>query len=57
MFDGSSKRRANVSLRGKSKEEDTRDVLRRAREQREQRATEKLKQQAATRILDFYRRR
>ena len=46
-----------MSLRGKSKEEEKADLLRRARLEREARAADKEKRNAAISILHFYRSR
>ncbi len=56
-FDGSTRKRTVVSLRGKSKEEDAKELLRRARAEREARAAEKRRGAAAATLLRFYRRR
>ena len=56
-FDGSTRKRPVVSLRGKSKEEDAKELLRRARAEREARAAEKRRAQAAATVLRFYRQR
>lgn len=56
-FDGSTRKRPVVSLRGKSKEEDAKELLRRARAEREARAAEKRRAQAAAMVLRFYRQR
>ena len=51
MFDGNAKRRATVSMRGKRKEEEKKeDILRRARQEREMRAVDRQRAQAATTI-------
>lgn len=56
-FDGSTRKRTVVSLRGKSKEEDAKELLRRARAEREARAAEKRRTAAAATVLRFHRRR
>jgi hypothetical protein len=56
-FDGSTRKRTVVSLRGKSKEEDAKELLRRARAEREARAAEKRRAAAAAAVLRFYRQR
>ncbi|CAN0103591.1 unnamed protein product [Scytosiphon promiscuus] len=57
MFSGESKKRPTVSLRGKSKEEDRGEFLRRARAQREERARERLHVSCATTIQRIWRGR
>eukprot|EP00752_Nemacystus_decipiens_P008436 g7540.t1 len=57
MFNGESKKRPTVSLRGKSKEEDRGEFLRRARAQREGRARERLHVSSATTIQRVWRGR
>jgi hypothetical protein len=57
MFDGSVGKRPNVSLRGRSREEEKTEILRRARREREQRALEREKVTSSVRIQKFWRRR
>jgi hypothetical protein len=57
MFDGSIRAKPRVSMRGRSKEEEKTELIRRARLEREQRREEKERRKAALSILQFYRRR
>ncbi|CAM9290006.1 unnamed protein product [Ectocarpus sp. 4 AP-2014] len=57
MWTGESKKRPTVSLRGRSKEEDRGEFLRRARAQREGRARERLHVSSATTIQKVWRGR
>ncbi|EWM29600.1 e3 ubiquitin-protein ligase upl6 [Nannochloropsis gaditana] len=57
FFEGEAKRRPNVSLRGKSREEEKAELLVRARRERQARAADKEKRNAALAILRFHRSR
>src|SRR6056297_1522431 len=57
FFEGEAKRRPNVSLRGKSREEEKAEILVRARRERQARAADKEKRNAALAILRFHRSR
>jgi hypothetical protein len=57
MFDGTTKRRQQVSLRGKSQEEDKNEFLRRARVERETRARARLEATSAQTVQRFWRGR
>jgi hypothetical protein len=57
MFDGTTKRRQQVSLRGKSQEEDKNEFLRRARVERETRARARLEANSAQTVQRFWRGR